>query len=479
VLRQFLKDSLIYSVSAALSRGMAIILVPVYTRFLQPSEYGALDLLMVFATVANYLVALEISQGLARVYSDAKTPAERSAYVSSALWFAMAGYAVFIAIALPGAPALSSLLLDSPSWEGAVRAMLLAFGLNGLFFLLQDLLRWQLQPLRHAVASVTYTAVSTAVGIAWLVWGEAGVSGILYGQCAGAVAGIAAAWIGGAAAQWTATFRAASWLEMARYSAPQVISSVAAYFCLYTDRLLIKELMSLDDVGIYGVGARVASVVALLMTGFQSGLIPIVFRHHAEPESPIHMARVLRYFLALAFAILMVLAAFSGELVRLFTTPQYYGAADVVPLLGAALMLSGMFIFVPGIFIARRTGLVALINVAAVLLNIGGSVLLIPLLGTLGAATATLAASLVAFLLYVYANRVFYPIPFEWGRIIGAALLAAALAAALVGMQHSGWPYAATLGARIALTLAGAATVAVLLIGKNELASAISRRLAS
>jgi len=475
MLGRFLRDSAFYSASAALSRGVAIILVPLYTRFLQPAEYGALDLLTVVATVVNYLVALEISQGVARVYAEARTVKDKQEYVSTALWFAAAAYGLFVAVALAFPLVIAERLLDSPKWEEAVRAMVLAVGANGMFFLLQDLLRWQLQPMRHAVASLAYTAVSTGVGVSMVVIAHAGVSGILYGQCAGAIAGAAVSWWNGAAAEWKPTYRWVRWREMASYSAPQVISSIAAYFSLYVDRLLIKELMTLDDVGVYGVGARIASVVALLMGGFQLGLIPLVFQHHASPDTRVQMARVFRYFLAPAIIILLVLSGFSKDLLWLFATAQYYGSWGVVPLLAGAMLLANMYIFVPGIFIARRTGLVAVINLGTVVVNVIGNLLLIPRFGILGAAFATLASSMTAFLLYVYCNRLFYPIPFNWGRITMAGLLGGALAAILIGVQQFGWPEIASFLLRIAICLTGGMVIAMILIGRSELAAAIKK----
>lgn len=475
MLGRFLRDSAFYSVSAALSRGVAIILVPLYTRFLHPAEYGALDLLMVFATLANYLVALEISQGVARVYAEAKTVEDKQACVSSALWFATAAYGLFVAVALAFPATIAEWLLDSGKWEEAVRAMILAVGANGMFFLLQDLLRWQLQPLRHAVASIVYTTVSAVVGVSMVIVADAGVPGILYGQCAGALAGLAVSWWNGATMHWKATFRWERWREMASYSAPQVISSFAAYFALYVDRLLIKELMSLEDVGIYGVGARIASVVALLMAGFQSGLIPIVFQNHAAPDTPRQIAQVFRYFLVLAITLLLFLAGFSKELLWLFTTMQYYGSWGVIPLLAAAMLLANMYIFAPGVFIARRTGLVAAISVGAALLNVAGNYLLIPLFGMTGAASATLITSLIAFLLYVYCNHLFYPIPFGWGQIVMAGLFGILAAGVLGSLQFSHEPDVGIIGLKIGVCLAGCAASALVLLGRQELLRAARR----
>jgi O-antigen/teichoic acid export membrane protein len=153
MLRRFLRDSALYSASAVLSRGIGIILLPLYTRFLHPAEYGALDLLMVFATLANYLISLEISQGVARVYAEAKTVEEKRSCVSSAAWFATAAYGLFAIFASIFPVHIAKWLLGSTHWADAAQAMIFAVATNGVFFMLQDLLRWQLQPLRHAVAN--------------------------------------------------------------------------------------------------------------------------------------------------------------------------------------------------------------------------------------------------------------------------------------------------------------------------------------
>ena len=469
MLRRVLRDSVLYSASALLSRGVAIVLVPLYTRFLQPAEYGALDLLTVVATLVNYLVLLEISQGVARVYADAKTERDKQECVSTALWFTTAAYGVFLILALPFSAAIAGLLLDSPKWSEAVRAITLAIAANGLFFMLQDLLRWQLQPWRHGLASIVYTAVSTAVGVAFVVGADSGVPGILYGQCAGATAGFIAAWANGAAKHWRLAFLWKRWQEMVSYSAPQMLSSIAAYFSLYIDRLMIKEFMTLDDVGVYGIGARFASVVALLMTGFQSALVPLVFQNFSSPETPPQLARVFRYFLTLAISAVLLLSGFSRDLVWLFTTAHYYAAWSVVPLLATAVLLANMYIFTLGVYIARRMMLVIAINIGAALINLAGNLLLIPLFGLLGAAVATVLSGLVAFSSYVYCNQRYYPIPFEWGKIAGGVLVGAGFAGILAGIQASSWPSVTVFVVNTALWVLGSTGVAFCVLGGREL----------
>lgn len=437
MLHRFLRDSAIYALSAALSRGVAIVLIPIYTRFLLPSEYGTLDLLLIVATLANYLVAMEISQGLARVYAEARSDAEKRSCVSSAAWFVVSAYALFALFGLSLAPAVAVALLDSERHTSEIRFMVVAIAANGVFFLLLDLLRWQIQPKRHAIASVIYSVVSACVGALAVVVAHMGVAGVLAGQISGALVGIGATLVVGSAQHWQWQFSLSRAREMLQYSAPQVISSIAAYSALYVDRLFIKEMLSLDDLGVYGVGARIASLVALLMAGFQSGYIPLVFQNHAARETPVQMARAFRYFLVGGIAIALFLSCYSKELLWLFATEHYLGAWYTIPVLATAMMLANMYIFVPGVFIAKRTGYVATANVCAALLNAACIFWLLPRFGIMGAAASTLISSLALFLFYVGINARLYPIPFAWARILSAGALAVLFASALVTLQLS------------------------------------------
>lgn len=467
MLRRFLRDSAIYSISAILSRGVSVILIPLYTRFLQPYEYGVFDLLMIAATLANYLVSLEISQGLARVYSEARDEKEKCACVSAAAWFSVAAYFLFVIAALTFSTDIARVLLGSAEWGSAVRTMIFAVAANGIFFLLQDQLRWQLQPVRHALASIAYSFTSALVGAGAVVFGHAGVVGIFVGQIVGALVGFVISWRNGGAIYWRWEFDKSKWKEMATYSAPMVISSLAAYFAIYADRLFIKEFLSLDDVGIYGVGARIASLVALLMVGFQSGYIPIVFHSHAAPEMPLQMARVFRYFLVAAIALVLFLSGFSGELLALLTTERYFNSWHTIPILATAVLLANMYTFTPGIFIARRTLIVAGINVGAVCLTVLGNMVLLPRFGVLGSAMAALITGTVVFLVYVYFNKRFYPIPFAWRRIMIAIAVGILVAAALFDLQtQTGlWIFLA----KVVLLIVGISLALWILLDKAEL----------
>ena len=126
--KAFFKDSLIYLIPSFLSRGISIVLLPLYTRVLSPSDFGSLDLFLVFANIVNLSIALEVNQGAARYYTIAKSAKKKSQYFSSAYWFTLACYSIFAISALSFYPELSKFILRQQGLETAFIVGIYIFG---------------------------------------------------------------------------------------------------------------------------------------------------------------------------------------------------------------------------------------------------------------------------------------------------------------------------------------------------------------
>jgi O-antigen/teichoic acid export membrane protein len=208
---------------------------------------------------------------------------------------------------------------------------------------------------------------------------------------------------------------------------------------LYIDRLAINALMSIGDVGLFGVGYRVASIITLLMAGFQGALLPLVYHRYQDASTPAELARIFRYFTAAALLLTAGLSMFAREALAVLSTPDYYAAWAVIPLLVPAAILSNMVIFAPGLGIAKKTGLIAAINIAGATINTLLNLALIPLLGIQGAALATFISAAIIFIVYLRYSQRLYPVPHRWPQLGLAALLT--IAAVFVGVQfdYSSW----------------------------------------
>jgi O-antigen/teichoic acid export membrane protein len=424
VIRQFFKDSFLYGISSVVIQGIPILVLPVYVRLLSPLEYGALEIITIFAAFVNLTVALEIMQGFARHYPVARTEGEKHEYASTALWFTLAAYGLFVFFALLFSRPLTAMILHAAAWENTLHVAIVATGLNGVYLLLQNQLRWQMKPLAYVTASMTYISLSISSGIFFIISYQTGVAGVFYGQIIGAFVAGCYAWIMGRA-NYAFIFSRTRCEEMLTFSLPLIPSSISVIVASYVDRIAIQNLMTLDDVGIYSSGFRVASIANILMAGIYFSLTPLIYQNYRKERTPKELANIFIYFLCGTLPVLMGLSLFSREMLWLFTTPPYYGAWSIIPVLAVASICSKLYIFAPGLDIEKKTTMIALINIAAAVVNIALNLLLIPHLGILGSALATLTSAALLFFAYMHMSQKFYPIPYKWGVMLMACLVSA------------------------------------------------------
>ena len=362
MLKKLVSDGAVYGASAAFSRGIQVFLVPIYTRVFSPDEYGVIDLLIVFAALVNLTVALEISLAVARYYGTSDSEEEKKQYASTALWFSAGTYFLFFIIAFSFSGWLSQWWFDSAQWVRAFQIAVGAMALNGIYIFLLDLLRWQHRPKFFALVSACYTCVTTAVALFLVLALESGIVGVFFGQIAGALVGIIVI-LGASSNVYVFRFYRDKFREMLSYSFPLVFSGVAVFINLNVDRIAINELMGVSDVGVYGVGFRIASVMTLLLMGVQAALFPLVLAGYNEASTPGQLSRILRYLLVLVLAVVFILGLFSREIVELVATPEYYQAAAVIPVLAFTFFFANPYNFAPGLFLVKKTRLVAAIGV--------------------------------------------------------------------------------------------------------------------
>lgn len=427
MLRSFVRDGVIYAIPSIVSRGLAIILIPLYTRVLTPADYGSFDLLIVFAALVNLTVALEVSQGVARYYSDEKDAERRVLYASSAFWFTIFCYTIFLGTAFVFSNEWSRLVMGREGMESSFQVGVIYIFINGVFYLIQNQFRWEFRSVHYAIVSLIVTVVTAVLAII-LTYGVAwGLTGLLLGMAGGALAGnFYGLWY--LRHSFRFRFQWTRLKEMLTFSAPLVASGVAVFVGQYIDRIMINQYLTLDDVGLFGIGFRVASIVGLVIVGFQGALTPLIYAHYRDPATPQHLARIFRTFVSFALLLFLAVSLFAKEILMVLTVPAYYDAASIVVFLVPAILLSNMYIFAPGTAIEKKTHLILWINVAGAVFNVLLNTLFIPLLGIHGAAMAKLVSYGLVFGAYMWYSQKLYHVPHNWRLLAKATLFVAIIA---------------------------------------------------
>src|SRR4026209_1211413 len=83
------KHSAIYGLGGLVQRIVAVLLLPLYTRFLSPSDYGAIEALIALSAVLITLLRATITNSFFRFYFNAEDEQRRLAVIRTSFWFTM------------------------------------------------------------------------------------------------------------------------------------------------------------------------------------------------------------------------------------------------------------------------------------------------------------------------------------------------------------------------------------------------------
>ena len=423
MLRDFFKDFLIYTLPTILSRGIAIVLLPIYTRVISPQDFGALDLFLVFGNIIALTIALEIHQAVARFIPELASKKLKNEYTFTALLFTFLMYSIFLIVASFFSKELTLLIVGSENYTKPFQLALFYIFFTGFFSFFQTQLRFEGNSKGYAIVSLLFSLLNLFFVCVFGVLLNLGLNGVLYAMILSSITASILAYII-LFRNPILSFNFQFLKEMLKFSVPLVPASVFVFISLYVDRLMINHFMNLEAVGLYSLGVRIASVSSLIMIGFQMSITPLIYKNHTAPETPSHLAKIFRYFIFCSLLFFVSISFFSHELLFVFTTPEYYGSAPIIPFLVLSYLFSNMYVFMPGIAIKKKTYLFVIINVIGAATNVILNFYFIPLWGIVGAALATTIGYGIVFLIYVYFSQKYYPVSHEFQKIIGMLLLA-------------------------------------------------------
>lgn len=452
MLDRALKDILIYGLSSILTRGMSFLLIPFYTSALSTEDFGAFDLILTLAVLANLVVALEISQGLARFWHDEKGLQARLVLASTTLIFTLLMYILFSAVCLIFSKQLSSLLFTTHSYVMFFEVGIVYVFFNGIYYLLINQFRWELRSKEYAAISLIYSlGLLGATALATLVLKQ-GLMGIIAAQAAASLFGVLIC-LDRLKQSFSLTFDYTVLRNLLQFSIPLVPAGLAVFVNLYINRFALSQFGSLSDVGLYSLANRIAGITTLLLIGVQAAITPLIYQNHEKASTPGEIATLFNGFAAVALFLCLGLSLFSGEMILLISGPKYRGSATLIAILAPAVLLSQLYVFAPGMAIAKKTGLQLTVTLVAAVVSLIANWALVPLFSIHGAAFATLLSSITFFGLWLRYSQALYPVPFNWRPVIMALVLYIGLLGLGEIINHSRLDMMLTYGLKTVLVL--------------------------
>jgi O-antigen/teichoic acid export membrane protein len=313
-----------------------------------------------------------------------------------------------------------------------------------------NLLRIQGRPGLFSLFSGARHAFTTGMKVTLLLNGF-GVPGVLWSDVAG-TALFALALVPLLLRHSEMTFSRALLRPVLSFGLPKVPHGLMVQVQNLADRKILDLFVAPAEVGLYHVAYMLGAGVKFALSAFEPAWGPFVYSQIRNPAAPRTLARVVTYAWAGFVSVGLAIAVLGREIILLFTQPPYHHAAPVVPVVTFAYVLHGLFLLTSiGIGIERKARYYPVVTAVAATTNLVANLVLIPALGMMGAAWATVVSYAVMAAMGLYLSHGLYPIPFERGRMLRLSVAAAAVYGVSLLAPAAPWPALAfklaTLGA--------------------------------
>jgi O-antigen/teichoic acid export membrane protein len=423
-LRRLATTGAAYTAASVFSKLIAVALLPLYTRYLTPADYGAAEVMFAAIVSASIIVRFGTIEALLRFYyKDDEDPAAVVATSFAALFWVSTAAAL---IALPFAGPISEALLDRPA------ADLARISIGGLWVLTMFeylLTLFRLEERARAFFTTTILNVLATIGLTViLVVGRGeGARGLLLGSYASG-----AAFVLGLI--FVHRRRLSLWIDgpllrrMTRFGLPTMPAELSLYLLNFVDRIIIVRSAGLAEAGLYSLAVKFAQGVNVLVRGFQLAWPPLAYSIRDDNEARRAYAAVVTWFVTGCAFVVTGMWLFSRWIVRALAAPQFFDSSEAIGLIATGVTLYALYMVL--VVILGRTGRTEFnfpATIAALIANVALNLALVPSFGIVGAGLALVASYVVVVaLMYVFTQRLF-PVPYQWGRLARVLLVSAVL----------------------------------------------------
>ena len=400
-------------------RGIGFLLIPIYTRYLTPQDYGIVALVTSVTAFLSIFYLLGLPSAIRRFYFTDPT---NENYVKR-LWgtnitfiIIIAFMTTFVLILLKG-KGLSLFLGEVPFYPHVILGLITILTLP-FFDIYQTTLKIRQLGLRYGLQNVFRFLFQIGLTILFVVFLKYGAVGpLLASALTGTALFLYTFFVFGRSLKWGIDPKILK--KSLTYSLPLIPHSLAGWANSLISRVFLSRITSLMDVGLFNIGYMFGSTLNMITAGFNEAFSPY-FTEKLEGGSGQDKNLIIKIStIVIGFYCILAtfLSLFSKEVITLMTTSEYQSSWVVTPFIAFGNVASGIYRFfvAPLFFNLSGTKYVSIGTFTVAGLNIFFLFYLIPKYGIVGAAFSGFFAELCGAVFIGFIAHLIQP--FKWNYV--------------------------------------------------------------
>jgi O-antigen/teichoic acid export membrane protein len=417
---ELLQHSTVYGLGVILSRVASVLLLPLYTSYLHPADYGVIAILDMTATALGVFVVYGLSSAVNRYHFDVITDDERSIVWWTGLSLAIVT-GVLITVPIWIASNEISVVLFGPNVDSGPLYIQLVFA--GVPFgaaesVLATFLRTRKWSTLYVWITLCRLMLNIALNMFFLVYLQIGIVGVLTGNL---ITGVATAVVlsmifSRNVGSYALSRKLAG--KLCRFGGPLVCNALLGMVMHDSNRYFLRTHLDLEQVGLYSLAHAISQGAnGVVLIPFHAIWQTAVYELARETSSREMYVQVFKYFFYGTALFALAMALFARDIVQVFAAPNYAASAGLIPVLSLGYVLFGLHgHFSVPVLLEKRTWKSVPVFAVAAACSLIGNALLIPRFGAYGAAWALVITFVILSFGGLWWYRRVEPYDYPFGR---------------------------------------------------------------
>ncbi|MCX6557103.1 MAG: polysaccharide biosynthesis C-terminal domain-containing protein [Candidatus Aminicenantes bacterium] len=467
------KDTAIYGISTIVGRFLNFLLVPFYTHFISRADMGIYTNIYAYLAFLNIFYIYGMDAAFMKYSSLAGAEEKKKVFSTAYVFVCLSTLALTSLLLLLRIP-FGQLMAVPARYSRLIYYVILILLFDTLALVPFANLRLERKAGKFAALKLANILINLGLNLLFFIKFHWGIEAIFAANLAASAVTLLLV-----APEIVKRLRiridGVELKRMLRFGLPYLPASLAATMVQVIDRPVVLAMTNADTLGLYQTGYKLGIFMMLVVSMFQYAWQPFFLNNAREKNAREIFAKVMTLFVLTASLLWIVISLSIENLARLRIGPgstliekHFLPGLVVVPIILLAYLFNGIYVNLQaGLYIEEKTKYFPYITGAGAVVNVAANLLLIPALGIVGAALATLASYLVMAAGIFYFAQKFYPIPYEYGKIF--KILAAIF---ISGAIYYYLYYHGGLSVLIKLAMLGAfgaALIALQIVKKDEL----------
>lgn len=415
-----------YGIGQVIPKVVGFLLLPLYTTYLTPEDFGIADLAVTVSAFIMSVIRLGMPGAIARFYFDYVGSKNEPLYISTLyIGTVIISFVLSVPFLIIGYFLLEKLVPGLPYMPFFILIVVSSF-LNTSSEIQRRLLQVREQSAYNAWLNIISTLAGIIVAIILVVSFHMGALGMVVSTLVTSV-------IFYVQAQFylkkdlRLAFDRKMFSESLLYGLPLLPYHIMGNFAPVFSKSILSAQGSLAAVGLFAIAFKLTQPMQIFSNALGTAYSPIYFSMRSSTSDKEVREKVKSTFnkiWAISTILFMGIYLFAPPFLIWLTDSRYHSAVTCVKVLSVGFLPTVFYLIVSQeIFYQKKTKIALLINLTAALLNIGLALLLVPTLAEIGLAISMVIPLFISAGWAYYFSNNYYANSLNWQMIFEAVLV--------------------------------------------------------